>query len=292
MKYTTLLLSILLLIACGQKQNINKIITHKELKMAMNLAAAGVHHSPKKVVNKALEAKEIEELLSKNDIRPLFIQDQIYGPLNGFYGPDNYRIEFVILNMQQDKSQPNKYFISGKNRHKKVVSNFEGSFTIDHVYQVADPNIKDTVFEVEDYTYDNYDQMYACTGIFELKEDSTQPYSGIFSGKMALDFGVKEDGQPELWFWSNKTPARSSGFLFEGNWMGYGSTKSKPFLFSKDLFMFANEILKDFSIGEREVEVNPKYRKLGWDNFWEMDEWWVERTSAEGGKEKKQVNSN
>ena len=39
--------------------------------------------------------------------------------------------------------------------------------------------------------------------------------------------------------------------------------------------MFANDILKDFSYGEREIEINPKYRKLGWADFWQSEEWWV-----------------
>jgi len=45
-------------------------------------------------------------------------------------------------------------------------------------------------------------------------------------------------------------------------------------LWSRDLFRFANDILQDFSYGEREIEINPKYRNLGWDNFWDGEEWW------------------
>ena len=47
-------------------------------------------------------------------------------------------------------------------------------------------------------------------------------------------------------------------------------------LFARDLFAIANDILSDFSYGEREVEINKKYRHLGWDNFWDGKEWWVE----------------
>jgi len=45
-------------------------------------------------------------------------------------------------------------------------------------------------------------------------------------------------------------------------------------LASQDLFIFANDILEDFSFGEREIEINKKYRALGWDNYWENEEWW------------------
>jgi hypothetical protein len=40
--------------------------------------------------------------------------------------------------------------------------------------------------------------------------------------------------------------------------------------------MFANDILADFSYGERDIQINEKYVHLGWDNYWEQDEWWVD----------------
>ena len=40
--------------------------------------------------------------------------------------------------------------------------------------------------------------------------------------------------------------------------------------------MFANNILADFSYGERDIQINEKYVHLGWDNYWEQDEWWVD----------------
>jgi len=59
--------------------------------------------------------------------------------------------------------------------------------------------------------------------------------------------------------------------------VGYkNKTTTKPVLFARDLFAIANDILSDFSYGEREVEINKKYRHLGWDNFWDGKEWWVE----------------
>ena len=39
-------------------------------------------------------------------------------------------------------------------------------------------------------------------------------------------------------------------------------------------------------MGEREVEINKEYRHLGWDNFWENDEWWVDAKDKQKEKEK------
>jgi hypothetical protein len=56
---------------------------------------------------------------------------------------------------------------------------------------------------------------------------------------------------------------------------------TKPVIWSRDLFRIGNGILKDFSYGERDVEINPKYRHLGWDTFWSGDEWWTDAPKKE-----------
>ena len=63
----------------------------------------------------------------------------------------------------------------------------------------------------------------------------------------------------------------------EGTWTSYTKKDMvKPFIIADDFFAVANGIIKDFSYGEREVEINPKYRSLGWETLWENDEWWHE----------------
>lgn len=273
------LLGSLAFLSCKEvEQNAKKIavITHKELKNATT--AAGSIGKLKPINTHELSSEETRKLFIKNDIKSLFFQseEEIYSSLNGFFGSDNYRIEFVFLGIEQDPIQKNKFYVYGKNKHKKIITKFEGFFEIDKVSLISDPNIKDTDFESEYESFDELKEKYACTGTFNLKEDSTQKYSGIFSGKMALDFGINSDNKPEIWYYSNKTPAKSSGFLFEGDWVNNESGDKKPFVFSKDIFMFANDIMKDFSYGEREIEINPKYRKLGWADFWQSNEWWID----------------
>lgn len=278
MKY---LLSLIIALSClsckelGEKANKTAIFTHKELKMAA--ASVGSLKKPKPIESQPLSAEEIRTLLLKYDIKPFFYQadEEIYSTLNGFFGPDHYRIEFVFLGIEQDKTMKNKFYLTGKNRHKKHVTDFKGFFIIDSVFSIKDPNVNDENFESEYGDFSGLNEKYSCVGTFTLLEDSTQQFSGKFEGKMALDFGINEEKKPEIWYYSNKTPARSSGFLFDGNWVNYEGGKSKSTLFSKDIFMFANDILKDFSFGEREIEINPKYRKLGWADFWQSEEWWV-----------------
>jgi hypothetical protein len=118
--------------------------------------------------------------------------------------------------------------------------------------------------------------LYTGFGKFSFKEDSTMKGSGMFNGKVVLDFLFKDDDTINSWFFSPQTPAQASGYKLTGNWKSYKTNKTKPVIFGKDIFTLANDILADFNIGERDVEINPKYRHLGWDNYWDMKEWWAE----------------
>lgn len=188
----------------------------------------------------------------------------------GFYGEDRYKIEFYFSEVTKDEKDPFLYHIVGKNRHKKVVSEFKGSFRIDSLAQVSDPNL-----DTEEVGDMGVQRIYSANGKFTLAEDSLKKYSGRFTGKMQMDFGAYDKAPIELWYFS-ETPNKGSGIRYDGTWTSYKTGKSKPVIWSKDLFRFANDILEEFSIGERDVEINEKYRKLGWDNFWENEEWWAE----------------
>lgn len=192
---------------------------------------------------------------------------------DGFYGTDFYRIEFFYSDIHRDSLQPNVYHVNGKNRFKKTITPFEGTITFRKLATFTDPNLNE-----EHYDHNEFElkEAYTTEATFEFRENQAAKGSGIFSGKMFMDFFERKDGNIELWYFSPNAPAQAGGFKFEGNWVNYKKTLNKPVIWAKDLFMFANNILTDFSIGEREVEINKKYRHLGWDNYWENDEWWHE----------------
>jgi len=208
-------------------------------------------------------------LLGTLDLAPMFVRDY---PDNGFYGDNHYRIEFIFTEMIRSAKDPMLYTVKGKNRFKKTVTAFEGTIRILGVREFADPNL-DTA-EINDL---EFLKTYALAGDFDLAEDTTLATSGRMQGTFTMEFGTKKDGSCELWFFTNDTPSKGSGLRFDGNWTGYKKADLvKPLVWSRDLFRFANDILEGFSYGEREVEINPKYRKLGWDNFWDGEEWWNE----------------
>ena len=187
---------------------------------------------------------------------------------DGFYGNDHYRIEIYFSEVNQDVALPHIFHVKGKSRYKKNITPFEGQIRIESVSAFNDPNISKEDMDIK--------QTYSLKGVFTLKEDSTRQGSGVFEGNVQMDFSINNENQVQPWFFTPTTPAQGSGFKFEGQWTSNKTATQKPVIWAKDLFMFANNILKNFSIGERDVEINPKYRHLGWDNYWEIEEWWVE----------------
>ena len=77
----------------------------------------------------------------------------------------------------------------------------------------------------------------------------------------------------QLWY-NTENETRRGGLLIDGTWTSNASKEQKPVIAARDLFMFANDILENFSYGSREIEINPIYKELGWDNYWKNEEWY------------------
>lgn len=256
-----------------QKAPEAKLVTHKE---AVDTLMVDSTQPRKPLIFKELKGRDGIAVLTQNDLSKLILQEY---PANGFYGDDRYRIEFVIQEVKRDESDARLYHVKGKNRFKKTITPFKGTIRLKTVSEMIDPNIDTT--ETGDLYFV---KTYCVGGEFELKEDSTLQTSGIFKGNMNIDFATKVDGGNELWFFSPETSAKGAGTKYDGTWTSYKKDMTKPVIWAADLFQFANTILKDFAIGERDVEISKEYRHLGWDNFWENDEWWVDAKSKEKPK--------
>jgi hypothetical protein len=240
--------------------------THKE---AIDTLRADTNAPLQPLVIKPLDKTAAQTLLSAYDLKTLLVKEW---PDNGFYGTDRYRIEFIFTDAERTINDPSVYRIKGKNRYKNTVSDFAGLIEITGVSEFIDPNLDSL-----DLANMGLKNAYTLSGTFRFDEDSTLNTSGAFLGTFKLDFSVNDKGEAESWYFSTDTPTKAAGYVFDGNWGSYkNKTTTKPVLFARDLFAIANDILTDFSYGEREVEINKKYRHLGWDNFWDGKEWWVE----------------
>ena len=246
------------------------LITHKEAVDSLMADSTAEH---KALIIKQLDANAALAVLKNVSLDSLFINSY---PDNGFYGEDRYRIEFMFSDAKRDATDPSVYHLKGKNRHKKTITNFEGTIKIMDLKSFRDPNI-----DTAEWKQMGYKNLYAAKGVFELKEDVLLKTSGLFKGTIQMEFVERLADKPDLWFYSvgmYATDGRgTAGYRFDGTWTSFAKPDLvKPVIWARDLFSFANDILKDFSMGERDVEINEKYRNLGWVDFWENEEWWNE----------------
>ncbi len=296
MKNTFVLLAIvtLLLNACNNSMRTEtpatqvKLTTHKEAMDTMRIA--GIDSSqidsltalieygylPDERASQVLRALDYKSLIASGESRAYF----------GFYGTDRYKIEFYIEDARADENNPFLIHVKGKNKYKKNIASFDGTITIDSVFGFKDLtyDYRDFLeYEAEDtsahYEGDTTLQTYHLKGKFNLKE-APGKNAGEFNGNFFMDVYptlVYNEGDPKpgygIWYNTNNE-TRRGGFLFDGSWVNYQNANTKPLLLAADVFMFGNDVLENFSYGEREIEINPKYRDLGWEDYWENDEWW------------------
>jgi len=270
----TLCASILLFWQCSKtaskntvEQEPTKLLTHEEGKDTIRKEGLD---DIKPIKISWLAASTLKKTLDTSDLSNL-IRNQDMADF-GFYGDDHYRIEFYFSDVRKDPTDPSVYLVTGKNRFKKNVTNFTGKIYIDSLAHVQDPNL-----DQNDVSELGVNKIFTSAGRFEIQEDTTSKGAGVFTGRFKMDYSATSEN-PELWYFSD-TPNRGSGIRYDGIWKSYKTGKTKPVIWAKDIFRFANDILKDFSVGEREVEINPIYRNLGWDDYWENMEWWVDTKS-------------
>ncbi len=245
-------------------------VTHKE---AMDTLRANATAPVEPVDVMTLSAADKTDLFRKTDFSDVFVNEY---PDNGFFGTDRYRIEVIFSEMKKDAADPTLYHVKGKNRHKKIITPFEGEIKFADIAKLNDPNLD--VQELEDMEV-SVSKIFALAGTYTFREDPTSAYSGVFAGDLQADFVINDDNSLDLWYYS-QSDIKGCGYKFDGTWVSNKNGKSKAALWAADLFAIGNDILKDFSYGERDVEINPKYRDLGWAEWWSGEEWWNEATAA------------
>jgi hypothetical protein len=240
-----------------------------------------------------LPEEQKEQFLKKHNLSPVWLgtihsEDGAASVFNGFYGEDRYRIEMYFATVEKDARQPHIYHVTGKSRFKENIVPFTGKITLETISFIQDANLDQTILENM-----GFKEVYTAKGTFELKEDSGFKGSGVFAGEVFIDLGIRkfedsyEENEIDTWtaFYKEVTEesglqltgvSRGAGFLLDGSWTSYETSKAKPVLVAKDIFLISTTILENFMIGERDVVINPKYRKLGWDEYWSNDEWWNE----------------
>ncbi|RTQ51679.1 hypothetical protein EJV47_07740 [Hymenobacter gummosus] len=282
---SALVLSLGLLAACQRTPDANK----PSVSAAAAPRTAAVTPAPtparptpdEALVQAAAPAPEMTAFLKKYDVSSLWTlepEESPYGEvLNGFFGPDKYRIEFVFTSVERDTLQPHVFRVRGKDRFKKVITPFEGVIVLEQLAdQPALSEAKKKEYAAHGYDFTGYPNSYSAIGHFVLREDASQGKAGEFRGDVALDFRVDEDGKIQPYAVDANTPSKEANVLLTGNWTSYATGQRKPLVLVSDIFSYGREVFSEFVVGERDVDFNPKYAKLGWDSYWENDEWWAD----------------
>ena len=193
--------------------------------------------------------------------------------LNGCYGAECQRLEFVFTSVQADARQPGRYVVAGKFRCYNEVTPFRGSVYLQQVQRLP--------VDVVSY-YNNSSAAaptYCASGRFAVQATSNRGLGGQFTGRVALDFQLDPRKKPFLVAGTPNLATRQGGILFDGQWLE--NAASEPVrAFWKQGIAVTRQILSRFEIGLRDQEINPRYARMGWNTFWKNDEWWAERKIA------------
>lgn len=255
-------------LSCADKKKM-VLQTHRE---AVDSLSTGSNDSIVKFAN-----VDIHKLLDTSDLSKIFCNYDTLGAfdnrVDGFFGTDHYRIQFYFSKVWKDSLNPLVYHLVGKSKFKENIAPFAGTIVLEKAMKFTDPKVN-----VDEFTYDkdSLKSSYSLVGKLQFEEDKKLNHAGVFAGDFKMEIAYMASGERFLWHFSPSIGSKGAGYASAGNWQQYGKPNVKPFVFGKDIFMFANDILADFSYGERDIQINEKYVHLGWDNYWEQDEWWID----------------
>jgi hypothetical protein len=289
---------VLLLASCHQQQPATVAAT---VPVATTASQSTINEQPLPTLFTAADTLTgpMRQLLRENDLSKLWqgdTKDRQQNPtLEGFFGPDHYRFALAFTCATRDAQHPEVYHVRGKCRYRKNIRPFEGTLT---VRQIAD---LDAAWDYDDFTPQSQDSTlteaaandssmaqyegarrlshpYTLRAELQLEEKHAEN-SGIFLGEAILNFYVAKArrlGYVTAPFVNNGAPANGSEMLLHGSRRNESTRQVKTFVVAADVFAAAPEVYKDFGIGDRGGEINPKYAKLGWNELWENDEWWAD----------------
>ena len=201
----------------------------------------------------------------------------------GFFGSDHYHFAMVFTQVRRDSSNPAVYHVRGKCRYRnKRIRPFSGTLTVRQLMDLPYSGFLAARARQSETPADSLTgRTYTARAQLQLQEER-QENGGIFEGEILLDFYVVPGQQPGYVFifdhegLDDRLPTRGSGLLLRGNRRNISTGQVKPFIVAPDVAAAACYVLKDFMLDERMGQINPKYAKLGWSNYWENDEWWAD----------------
>jgi hypothetical protein len=200
----------------------------------------------------------------------------------GFFGPDHYHFAMVFTQVTRDPANPAVYHVAGKSHYRKNIRPFTGTLTVRQVASLAYPGFLQSLANQQEKAADSLSgRTYTARAQLQLQEERLDN-SGLFEGEVLLDFYVVPAQKPGFVYvfdhegTDERLPTRGAGLLLRGNRRNVTTGQVKSFIVAPDVSAVAPYVFKDFMLDERMGEINPKYAKLGWNEYWNNDEWWAD----------------
>jgi hypothetical protein len=174
----------------------------------------------------------------------------------GFIGADYQRLKIVFTAISHDTSDPPLYHVKGYSAVRGNHCEFEGTIRV----------AKLVTWSTNYPWYEEYADLHPRAigefrAAYEFREDKAQPSTGVFKGRMALDWYIDKDGQ----LLYDDVSSASDGYsnnTYEGTWTSYKSGQTKTANWGE----FRIPGSGDLDTGAGEFLPNDKYKKNGWDD--------------------------
>lgn len=232
-----------------------------------------------------VDSTEISQFFGKHNLAPLIQninRNQDDRSMNGFLGLNRYRTEVVITTARKSLQNQFVYLIKGMTRTKKHIVPFQGQLLFDSL--AIEPMLKaDDVQNIKDWSMltviridrDKVIKRYSVAGKAVFAETRPSPQARSFDGRVVIELELTKRGK----LYTNTPflhgPSQGGEQKYAGTWTDSQTGQLTPTVWVKNIIGYGPFIHEDFVIGERDVEINPKYAKLGWNELWENDEWWA-----------------
>ena len=204
-----------------------------------------------------------------------------FQPQAGCFGTSGHLLEMAFLQVRRDSLQPTIYWVQGKSRFKRIITQFSGSIQLNRIVKQPKYSVDSSEWMgYSDYSYYKKLPAYTASGTFVLHEKAAQPNAGVFRGTVAIDFACEANGSVERQCLTTRTPTQMGELKFAGTWRSNTSGQLQPVMWLGDFIGYqgagAMQDLLLTNVGGRGSHLNPKYTHLGWDKAWENDEWWAD----------------
>ncbi|HZF99446.1 MAG TPA: hypothetical protein VEY71_00515 [Chitinophagales bacterium] len=210
-------------------------------------------------------SNETLERAKAYDFTRFLYNNEKYGA-TGVFDTTNGRLQIHFENVAKDKDNPLVYRVRGASRHMKQVTPFKGSIRITEITKAtgalndmlnAMPGMKTEDSRMADGV--ERGDYVLVNGTFDLREDSTKKFSGVFSGDVQFALRVKPDGSLSN-DWNRSESNYYRNFVYRGSWRAHTKKFSAPAAWSDGRI----PVKEGVDVGQHEFRIAPQFEKHGW----------------------------